>query len=53
MRLAQLYRQGGQQAEARRVEADLLKLLAHADADHPILRQLQQSQDVAAAQPAN
>jgi eukaryotic-like serine/threonine-protein kinase len=39
--LAQMYRRVGRIEDARTVEVDLLKLLAHADADHPILRELQ------------
>jgi tetratricopeptide (TPR) repeat protein len=42
--LARLYRRAGRAAEAQRVEAELSKLLAVADADHPILLELQQSQ---------
>jgi DNA-binding winged helix-turn-helix (wHTH) protein/tetratricopeptide (TPR) repeat protein len=38
---ARLYRKLGRQEEARKVEAGLRKLLALADADHPILVQLQ------------
>ena len=41
--LAQMYRRVGRIEDARTVEVDLLKLLAHADADHPILRELQKS----------
>ena len=53
LRLAQLYRKVGREQEAREIEAELLKLLAYADADHPFLRQLQRSQEVALAQPPN
>jgi tetratricopeptide (TPR) repeat protein len=38
--LASLYRRNAQEHEARAVEARLLKLLAHADADHPLASQL-------------
>jgi hypothetical protein len=38
---ARLYRKLGRQEEARKVEAELRKLLTLADADHPILVQLQ------------
>ena len=39
-RLSQLYGELGRQQEAARIEAELLKLLAHADPDHVILREL-------------
>jgi tetratricopeptide (TPR) repeat protein len=38
--LARLYRKAGRAADAKKVESDLLKLLAVADADHPILLEL-------------
>ena len=38
--LARLYRKNGQEAEARAIESHLLKLLAVADADHPLLGEL-------------
>ena len=38
--LARLYRRHGQEAKARAVEAHLLKLLAAADADHPLVVEL-------------
>ena len=38
--LARLYRKSGQEAEARAIESHLLKLLALADADQPLLREL-------------
>lgn len=41
-RLAQLYRKLGRVEDAKRVEAELLRLLAYADTDHPILRQLKE-----------
>jgi hypothetical protein len=37
--LASLYRRNGQEEKARAIEARLLKLLAHADADHPLAAQ--------------
>ena len=37
---ARLARELGRQQEAARIEAELLKLLAHADPDHVILREL-------------
>jgi DNA-binding winged helix-turn-helix (wHTH) protein/tetratricopeptide (TPR) repeat protein len=40
VQLAQLYRKVGRVEDARKVEAELLKLLALADPDHPILLQL-------------
>jgi len=39
-RLASLYRRNGQQEQARTIEAQMAKLLAHADADHPLAVQL-------------
>ena len=51
LRLAQLYRKVGREQGAREIEAELLKLLVYADADHPFLRQLQRSQEVALARP--
>ena len=38
--LARLCRKNGQEAEARALEACVLKLLAQADADHPLVREL-------------
>jgi tetratricopeptide (TPR) repeat protein len=38
--LARLYRKNGQNDRAREVEAHLLKLLAMADADHPLVQEL-------------
>jgi len=38
--LASLYRRNGQGDQARAIEVRLLKLLAHADADHPLVAQL-------------
>ena len=37
LQLAELYRQTGREREAREVEAELSKLLSHADPDHPFL----------------
>lgn len=48
---AKLYRKVGRDAEAREIEAELRKLLAYADPDHPLLRQLNRSQASAATQP--
>lgn len=39
--LAKLYRTAGRTGDASRVEAELRKMLAHADADHPILVEMQ------------
>ena len=52
-RRSELYRKIGRDEEAREIEAELLKLLAYADPDHPILRQLRATQALAAAQPPN
>jgi tetratricopeptide (TPR) repeat protein len=40
--LAQLYREVGRAEDARKIERELLNLLALADLNHPILRELQQ-----------
>jgi tetratricopeptide (TPR) repeat protein len=45
--LAQLYREMGQDEDARKIEDKLRRLLALADPDHPILRQLDHTQDLA------
>ena len=50
LRLAQLYRKVGREQEAREIEAELRKLLAYADPDYPILRQLQRTPNLAATQ---
>ena len=44
LHLARLYREVGRAKDARRIEAELSKLLALADADHPILREIQRLQ---------
>lgn len=49
-RLAQLYRKVNRLDDAQRIEAELLRLLAYADPDHPILSQLRNSGAVAAKQ---
>ena len=49
--LAEIYREMGRDEDARKVEAELRTLLAYADADHPILRQLGHTEDVALLQP--
>jgi len=51
--LAQLYRKVGRGQEAQEIEADLLKLLAYADPDHPILRQLKWAEAAATTQSHN
>ena len=43
LQLANLYRQTGRDDEARKVEAELSKLLSHADSDHPFLIALAQN----------
>ena len=48
--LAKTYREMGRDEDARKVEAELRSLLAHAEADHPILRQLESTGDVALLQ---
>ena len=42
---AELLRTLGREPEAREIEAELRKLLAYADADHAILRDLNQQED--------
>jgi predicted Zn-dependent protease len=42
--LARLYRKAGRAPDAQRIEAELLKLLAVADPDHPLLLELQRLQ---------
>jgi len=44
LEMADLYRKLGRVAEAQKLEAELLNLLAYADADHPILCELQKRQ---------
>ncbi len=50
---ARLYRKVGRMQETEEIEAELRMLLAYADADHAILRQLGATQALAAAQPPN
>jgi tetratricopeptide (TPR) repeat protein len=45
MQLARLYRETGRAADAQTIEAELLKLLAVADRDHPILLDLRRLQE--------
>ena len=52
LRLAQLYRKLGRVEEARKIEAELLTLLAYADSDHPILRVLKDNERWAVTQSA-
>ncbi len=51
--LAQLYREMGRDEDAQKVEAELRALLAYADLDHPILRQLEPTTTTAFQQAAN
>ena len=51
--LAEIYREMGRDEDARKIEAELRALLAYADADHPILRQLGRTGDVALRKAAN
>jgi len=51
--LSQLYREMGQDEDARKVEAELRSLLTYADPDHPILRQLDRTKELALREPAN
>ena len=52
-RLAEVYRKLGREEDTRRIEEELLKLLTYADPDHPILRQLNRTKDLALREPAN
>ena len=52
-RLAEVYRRLGREEDTRRIEEELLKLLTYADPDHPILRQLDHTKDLALREPTN
>ena len=52
LQLADLYREMGRVPEAETVEDELRKMLIYADADHPIVRELQKRERVVAAAPA-
>ncbi len=47
LQLAQLYREMDRDADARKIEDELRTLLAYADRDHPILRQLDRTKELA------
>jgi len=49
--LAQLYREMGRDAEARKIEKKLRALLAYADRAHPIVRQLDHTKELALREP--
>ncbi|HKW63213.1 MAG TPA: winged helix-turn-helix domain-containing protein [Candidatus Acidoferrum sp.] len=49
LQLADLYRKMGRVPEAEKVEDELRKMLIYADADHPILRELQKPERLSAA----
>ena len=51
--LADLYRQTGRAEDTREIEDELRKRLALADADHPILRQLDRTEELALLEPTN
>jgi len=51
--LAQLYREMGRDEDAQKIEEKLRALLAYADRDHPILRQLDHTKDLALREAAN
>ena len=53
LQLAELYRDEGRYEDARKIEDELRRLLALADSDHPILRQLDRTEDLALQEPAN
>jgi len=48
-----LHREMGRAADARKIEDELRTLLALADPDHPILRQLDRTEDLALLKPTN
>jgi hypothetical protein len=51
--LAQLYREMGRDEDASKIEAELRSLLAYADPDHPILRQLDRTKELALREAAD
>ena len=51
--LEQLYREMGRDSDARKVEDELRQRLALANPDHPILRQLDRTEELALLGPAN
>jgi len=51
--LSQLYREMGRDEEAQEIEEDLRRHLALADPDHPILRQLDRTKELALREAAN
>ncbi len=51
--LAQLYRDEGRYEDARKIEDELRRLLALADSDHPILRQLDRTELLTSLEPPN
>ena len=51
--LAQLYSEMGRAEDALKIEDELRKRLAYADPDHPILRQLDRTEELALLQPTN
>ena len=52
-RLAGVYRKLGRDEDALKIEDELRTLLALADPDHPILRQLDRTEDLALREPTN
>jgi len=50
--LAELYRDEGRYEDARKIEDELRRLLALADSDHPILRQLDHTELLTSLEPA-
>ena len=52
-RLAEVYRKLGRDEDAGKIEAELRSLLAYADRDHPIVRQLDRTKELALREPAN
>ena len=51
--MAQFYRDMGQHEDARKIEDKLRRLLALADPDHPIVRQLDRTKELALREEAN
>ncbi len=51
--LAKIHREMGRDEDAQKIEKELRKRLALADADHPILRQLDRTEELALREPLN
>ena len=51
--LSKLYREMGRDKDAREIEDELRRLLTLADPDHPIVRQLDHTKELALREPTN